>query len=51
MADKIALTEASIAKLQAPAEGRTYFRDIKTPGLSLCVSASGVKTFEQCLSG
>ncbi|MCD6304392.1 MAG: integrase family protein [Planctomycetes bacterium] len=34
------------AKLPAAADGRTYYKDAKTPGLVLCVWQSGVKSFE-----
>jgi integrase len=45
MADEIKFTQATIHKLPLPAEGRTYYRDTKTPGLHLAVSNSGVRTF------
>jgi integrase len=46
MADKINFTQAAIDRLPAPAEGRTYYADAKTPGLVLCVWHTGVRTFE-----
>ena len=46
MADKINFTQAAIDKLPLPAAGRAYYADAKTPGLVLCVSDTGVKTFQ-----
>jgi len=46
MAETINFTQSRIAKLPAPDAGRDYYKDAKTAGLSLCVSATGVKTFE-----
>jgi integrase len=46
MAEKFNFTQASISKLPLPPTGRLYYTDAKTPGLSLCVWDTGVKTFE-----
>ncbi len=46
MADKFNFTQAAISKLPLPATGRLYYGDARTPGLSLCVWDTGVKTFE-----
>ncbi len=45
MAEQIYLTNRSVEAVQPPAEGRLEFKDTKTPGLYLRVTASGVKTF------
>jgi integrase len=46
MAERINFTQAAIDRLPAPAEGRVYYADAKTPGLVLCVWDTGVKSFE-----
>jgi len=46
MVEKINFTQAAINRLPAPAVGRAYYRDAKTHGMTLCVSRTGVKTFE-----
>ena len=46
MADKINFAQASIDRLPSPREGRTYYRDAKTPGLIVCAWDTGVKPFE-----
>ncbi len=46
MAHKINFTQAAIDRLPAPATGRVYYADTKTPGLVLCVWDTGVKSFE-----
>lgn len=46
MAEKMNFTQAALGKLPTPEKGRTYYRDIKMPGLTLCVWDSGVKSFE-----
>ncbi|MCJ7545172.1 MAG: Arm DNA-binding domain-containing protein, partial [Phycisphaerae bacterium] len=46
MAEKINFTQAAIDRLPAPKQGRSYYRDAKTPGLCLCVWDTGVKSFE-----
>ncbi len=43
---KLTFTQAAIAKLPKPQEGRAYYADAKTPGLYLAVWDTGVKTFE-----
>ena len=42
---KVALTKARIDALPAPEKGRRYFYDAKTPGLCVCVTATGARTF------
>ena len=42
---KVALTKARLDALPVPAKGRTYIYDAKTPGLAVCVTATGSKTF------
>jgi integrase len=42
---KVALTKARIDALPAPEKGRRYFYDAKTPGLCVCVTATGTRTF------
>ncbi len=46
MAKTLAFTQAAIGKLPCPVEGREVYRDTKTTGLQLVVSATGVKTFQ-----
>ncbi len=46
MAEKMNFTQATIDRLSAPATGRVYYADARTPGLVLCVWDTGVKTFE-----
>ena len=41
----MALTKTRIAALPAPAEGRCYIYDSKVPGLAVCVTAAGSRTF------
>jgi integrase len=43
--DKVALTKTRIAALPVPATGRIYTYDAKTPGLCVCVTATGTRTF------
>ena len=45
---KLQFTQARLAKVPIPESGRVYYGDAKTTGLALCVSSSGVKTFELC---
>jgi len=40
------LSETAVGKIKPPAKGRDYYRDNRTPGLSLCVYATGAKVFE-----
>ncbi|MCE9544290.1 MAG: tyrosine-type recombinase/integrase [Planctomycetia bacterium] len=42
---KVTLTKAAVAKLRPPASGRRYYYDTRTPGLTVCVTATGAKTF------
>ena len=46
MTEKINFTQAAIGRLAAPAKGRIYYADTKTPGLCLAVWQSGTKSFE-----
>lgn len=45
MAQQILLTNRSVEAIEPPAEGRIEFKDTRTPGLYLRVTANGVKTF------
>ncbi|MBP6901050.1 MAG: site-specific integrase [Burkholderiaceae bacterium] len=45
MAEIIDFTIRTIEAIKPPAEGRLEFKDSKTPGLYLRVTASGIKTF------
>lgn len=45
MAETIDFTIRNIEAIKPPADGRLEFKDSKTPGLYLRVTASGVKTF------
>ncbi len=42
---KLKLTDRAIAALAIPAAGRVYHQDAKLPGLSLCITANGCRTF------
>jgi len=42
---KVALTKARIDGLPVPEKGRRYTYDTKTPGLCVCVTAAGSRTF------
>ena len=42
---KVALTKTRVSALPAPAEGRAYTYDTLAPGLCVCVTATGSKTF------
>lgn len=44
-AKRMNFTKASISALPAPERGRTYAYDLKTPGLGVCVTEAGCKTF------
>lgn len=43
--NRINFTKAAIEALKPPASGRTYVYDVKTPGLAICVTKAGTKTF------
>lgn len=42
---KIHFTKSSIAAIAIPAKGRTYTYDLNMPGLALCVTDRGARTF------
>src|SRR5690242_13017312 len=42
---KFAFTLDRLAKQKPPATGRVYHYDAKTPGLALCITAKGTRTF------
>ncbi|MBX7075611.1 MAG: tyrosine-type recombinase/integrase [Pirellulales bacterium] len=42
---KITLNKAVVADLKIPATGRVYYHDARQPGLAVCVTAAGSKTF------
>ena len=42
---KINLTKTAIQAIEPPASGRTYTYDTKQPGLAVCTTAAGTKTF------
>ncbi|MBW3599076.1 MAG: site-specific integrase [Planctomycetes bacterium] len=42
---RLRFTKAALEKLPAPGEGRVYHYDETTPGLALCITANGVRTF------
>ena len=44
-AKRFRFTKAAIEALEKPKTGRTYFYDAKTPGLALCVTSTGTRTF------
>jgi len=48
MATQTRFLQSRINKLPLPEHGRTYYRDPETPGLQLCVWASGLKVYEYC---
>jgi integrase len=43
--NKFPFTQNRLEKLAPPPSGRVYFYDTATPGLALCVTAAGAKTF------
>ncbi|HJN12819.1 MAG TPA: site-specific integrase [Pirellulaceae bacterium] len=43
--NRINFTKAAINALKSPTSGRTYVYDAKTPGLAVCVTSVGTKTF------
>ena len=43
--NKFPFTQNKLEKLVPPPSGRVYFYDTATPGLALCVTATGAKTF------
>ncbi len=45
---KVALSKRRIEALDAPGRGRLYVYDAKVPGLAVCVTAAGAKTFYLC---
>ena len=46
MADrKLAFTKTALSKIQPPKKGRLYVYDTKLPGLALCVTAAGSRSF------
>lgn len=45
MAEKFAFTIRRVKEIEPPEKGRCYYRDSKAPGLELCVSKTGSKTF------
>ncbi len=46
MAEQFTFTQAAVGKLPLPGKGRVYYRDGKMPGLVVCVSTTGCKTFQ-----
>lgn len=42
---KLAFTKTIVAHLAAPSTGRKYYHDAKAPGLCLCVTHRGARTF------
>lgn len=45
MTNKVALSKTQIAGLKVPRAGRTYYHDSRVPGLTVCVTAAGSKTW------
>ncbi len=45
MGNELSFTTARLRSIVAPKKGRVYYRDTKQPGLQLCVTATGSKTF------
>ncbi len=43
--NKVALSKRRVEALHAPGRGRLYVYDAKVPGLAVCVTAAGAKTF------
>ena len=46
MAETLLLTNRSVEAIRPPESGRLEFKDSKTPGLYLRVTAKGVRTFD-----
>lgn len=42
---RLKFSKARLAKLPVPRKGRTYSYDSDTPGLCLCVTTAGTRTF------
>ena len=42
---KVTLNKATIAVLAVPRDGRIYYHDARTPGLTVCVTSTGARTF------
>lgn len=42
---KVALNKAKIAALKVPDSGRVYYHDSRQPGLCVCVTSAGARTF------
>jgi len=42
---KVALTKARVNALPVPAAGRAYTYDTRTPGMCVCTTATGTRTF------
>ena len=42
---RVKFTKAAILKLPTPASGRVYHYDAGQPGLTVCVSSAGSRTF------
>ena len=45
MSEKIAFTVRRLSEIEPPSKGRKYVYDTKTPGLALCITAAGSKTY------
>ena len=45
MPEPFSFTEATVAALPTPASGRIYHKDDKLPGLQLCLTAAGARTY------
>ena len=45
---RVSLTTPIVRALEAPATGRTDVYDSKLPGLALCITAKGTRTFYLC---
>jgi integrase len=43
--NKIVFTTKRLQTLETPTSGRVYWYDSKTPGMSICISSTGVKTY------
>lgn len=43
--EKVTLSKTAIANFAASAAGRVYYHDVRMPGLAVCVTAAGSKTF------
>ncbi|MBN2295443.1 MAG: tyrosine-type recombinase/integrase [Pirellulales bacterium] len=45
MSEPFVFTEPKVRDLEPPDRGRVYYRDVKVPGLQVCITSTGTKTY------